>query len=87
MWVKELDGGEFAVGLANANTDPSRVGFNASMINGSATALHVLDLWAGGADLGRFNGSFEVVVPPHGLAVYRLAHPRSSEPTTTGRYT
>lgn len=77
VWVKELFGGEYAVGLANANANVARVGFNASMFNGSTAALRVLDLWAGATDLGQFNGSFEVDVPAHGLAVYRLANPKS----------
>jgi hypothetical protein len=77
VWVKELSNGEYAVGLANQNAKAARVGFNASMFNGSTNGLRVLDLWAGAVDLGQFNGSFEADVPSHGLAVYRLAKPKS----------
>lgn len=69
-WIKPLADGSKAVGIFNKGDpqDPVTVSFRELGLQKSAT---VRDLWQG-KDLGRFENSFTVSVPRHGVVLLRM---------------
>jgi alpha-galactosidase len=70
--VKELEDGSKAVGLFNLRAEPAKLTVSRSEL-GISGKQRVRDLWRQ-KDLGKFNTSFQIEVPRHGVAFVRLSH-------------
>jgi hypothetical protein len=70
IWVKELSGGDKAVGLFNRDQSEQKITlkWDDAKLKGKQ---QVKDLWAG-KDLGIMDGSLTLVVPSHGAILLRL---------------
>ncbi len=70
VWARPLEDGGIAVGLFNLAEDegPVRLHWEALGLKGR---YRVRDLWRQ-KDLGRFEGSFQAVVPRHGVVLVKL---------------
>lgn len=73
VWVKPLAGGGRALLLFNRGETPVAIRATADQLGWPAgVRAKVRDLWAH-KDVGRWNGSIEVTIEPHGVAMYRIA--------------
>jgi alpha-galactosidase len=72
VWVKPLSGGAKALLLFNRGTLPATIQATADQL-GWPRQLRgkIRDLWAH-KDTGRWTGSLEATVEPHGVAMFRL---------------
>jgi alpha-galactosidase len=74
VFAKPLEDGSWAVGLFNRGETEERVAFRWKDI-GIAGPQIVRDLWRQ-QDVGRFDGSFEAPVPPHGVVLVKVVPAR-----------
>jgi alpha-galactosidase len=72
IWVKPLSGGARALLLFNRGAAPANIRANSDQL-GWPTGVRatIRDLWAH-KDAGRWRGSIEATVEPHGVAMYRV---------------
>jgi alpha-galactosidase len=72
VWARELGDGSRAVILFNRGTDDARIAVKWPEIGYPATVPAVVrDLWAH-RDVGKVTGSYEAVVPAHGVVMVRV---------------
>lgn len=73
VWVRDLEGGDKAVGLFNRGETPAPV--VARWEHLGLTGRHaVRDLWRQ-KNLGHYNGEFKATVPRHGVLLIRISGP------------
>jgi alpha-galactosidase len=73
VWVKPLAGGGRALLLFNRGDAPASIRATADQLGWPADVrAKVRDLW-GHKDVGRWAGSIEATVEPHGVAMFRIA--------------
>eukprot|EP00756_Hemistasia_phaeocysticola_P021628 Hpha_TRINITY_DN15785_c1_g1::TRINITY_DN15785_c1_g1_i6::g.39399::m.39399/K01204/NAGA; alpha-N-acetylgalactosaminidase len=71
VWARELQGGEWAVGLYNKAVEGgAKISFDFSLL-GLSGSVKVRDIWAQ-KDVGVLTGSYSTTVPFHGTAFVRL---------------
>ena len=70
VWVKPLSGGAKAVLLFNRGEAPATIRATADQV-GTPARARVRDLWTH-KDVGRWSGSIQATVEPHGVAVFRV---------------
>jgi alpha-galactosidase len=70
VWVKPLSGGAKAVLLFNRGEAPATIRATADQVGAPARA-RVRDLWTH-KDVGRWSGSIQATVEPHGIAMFRI---------------
>jgi alpha-galactosidase len=70
VWVKPLTGGPKAVLLFNRSEAPATIRATAELVGAPARA-RVRDLWAH-KNVGRWTGSIQATVEPHGVAMFRI---------------
>lgn len=78
VYAKTLEDGSFAVGLFNRGESETTVGakwgpWGTLPTPDAGETFTVRDLWRQ-KDLGRFQGTFETKVAPHGVVLVRLIH-------------
>jgi alpha-galactosidase len=72
IWVKPLAGGGRALLLFNRGEAPATIRATAQHLSyPTSVRAKVRDLWAH-RDAGRWSGSLEATVEPHGVAMYRI---------------
>jgi alpha-galactosidase len=72
IWVKPLTGGGKALLLFNRGGAPTTIRATAEQLGYSGSSrARVRDLWAH-KDRGRWSGSIEATVEPHGVAMFRI---------------
>ena len=72
MWVKPLAGGGRALLLFNRGDAPAPIRATEEQLGWPAgVRARVRDLWAH-KDVGRWAGSIEATVEPHGVAMFRI---------------
>jgi len=72
VWARELQGGDWAVGLYNKAVEGSTtVSFDFKLL-GLTGSFKVRDIWAHKDIGGNITGSFSATVPYHGTAFFRL---------------
>jgi alpha-galactosidase len=73
VWVKPLAGGDRALLLFNRGDAPASIRATADQLGWPADVrAKIRDLW-GHKDVGRWAGSIEATVEPHGVAMFRIA--------------
>jgi alpha-galactosidase len=73
VWVKPLSGGGRAVLLFNRGDASASIRASADELGWPASVrANVRDLWAH-RDVGRWTGSIEATIEPHGVAMFRIA--------------
>jgi alpha-galactosidase len=72
VWVKPLSGGGKAVLLFNRGDSPATIRATAEQLGWpGGIRAKVRDLWAH-KDVGRWAGSIQATVEPHGVAMFRI---------------
>jgi alpha-galactosidase len=72
VWVKPLAGGDRALLLFNRGDAPASIRATADQLGWPADVrAKIRDLW-GHKDVGRWAGSIEATVEPHGVAMFRI---------------
>src|SRR5262245_15204663 len=75
VWARPLQGGAIAVVLLNRGEQPVRIGVRWSELDWPSGPVAVRDLWRK-EDQGSFDDGYAALVPPHAVAMLRLARAR-----------
>jgi len=71
VWSRRLADGGRAVALLNRGIEPRQISVSWAKLKLAPGAAKVRDLWRG-RDIGSFNGSYQALVPPHGVVLIRV---------------